>query len=254
MKENSGFLDKPFWLREPWSILFDLEGLEKKEKERERERGGGREWELWSIDIPSLLESFLEELRRLSSINFSIPGMALLSSAIVHRIKSELVLRLEEPPKPPPPERSLPEGPIPILPLPIRYQYGTLTIDELLKAIRDILASKPEASLSKDLSSSSSPLKAMAIPSGLPSLDPYLVKIEEVTDRLYERLLELLHKDAFISFSKVVDKLPRREALITFLALLFLACRGKLNLWQEEEPGEIYISLPKGTKGIDLEQ
>ncbi|MBS7627846.1 hypothetical protein KEJ36_03390, partial [Candidatus Bathyarchaeota archaeon] len=130
MKEASGSLDKPFWLREPWSILFDLEGLEKKEKERE----------VWSIDIRGLLESFLEELRRLSSINFSIPGMALLSSAIIHRIKSELVLRLEEPLKSPPPEKSLPEGPIPILPLPIRYEYGTLTIDDLLKAIRDILA------------------------------------------------------------------------------------------------------------------
>ncbi|MBS7627845.1 hypothetical protein KEJ36_03385, partial [Candidatus Bathyarchaeota archaeon] len=91
---------------------------------------------------------------------------------------------------------------------------------------------------------------AMAIPSGLPSLDPYLVKIEELTDGLYERLLGLLNKDAFIPFSKVIEKLPRREALITFLALLFLACRGKLNLWQEEEPGEIYISLPQG---IDLE-
>ncbi|MBS7609805.1 hypothetical protein KEJ19_04445 [Candidatus Bathyarchaeota archaeon] len=238
MKEASGSLDKPFWLREPWSILFDLEGLEKKEKERE----------VWSIDIRGLLESFLEELRRLSSINFSIPGMALLSSAIIHRIKSELVLRLEEPLKSPPPEKSLPEGPIPILPLPIRYEYGTLTIDDLLKAIRDILALKPEAPLSKDLSSS--PLKAMAIPSGLPSLDPYLVKIEELTDGLYERLLGLLNKDAFIPFSKVIEKLPRREALITFLALLFLACRGKLNLWQEEEPGEIYISLPQG---IDLE-
>jgi segregation and condensation protein A len=232
MKEASSPLEKPFWLREPWSILFNLEGLEKRE--------------VWSIDLRSLLASFLEELRRLPYVNFAIPGTALLSSTILHRIKSELVLRLEEPPRPPPPETQgvTEEGPIPIIPLPIRHEYGSLTIEEILKAIREILTLKPEASIKGD--SSPSPLQAMAIPTELPSLDPYLVKIEELTERLYERLLELFKQDALIPYSKVVGKLPRREALITFLALLFLACRGKLNLWQEEEPGEIYISLPGG--------
>jgi len=216
--------EKPPWVRLPWSVLFDLAGL--------------RGLKPWDIDLSGLLASFIAELRRYGLVNFSIPGIALLSSASIYRMKTELVLKLEEPPPPPVAQTPI-EGPIVAMSLPFRYEYGSLTIEELLATIREILAGGGE-----NPSEAQSRLQSMepVIPFSLPVPDSFMAQIEERIGSLYQRLLVLFESEKLVSFSKLIEGLPRRSAIQTFIALLFLVCDRKVSLWQQEESGEIHVA------------
>jgi len=63
---------------------------------------------------------------------------------------------------------------------------------------------------------------------------------------LYGSLCQLVNEAKLIVFSKVVAGLGRLEAVKTFIILLFLAQRGKVSLWQEEDFGELYITVAGG--------
>jgi chromatin segregation and condensation protein Rec8/ScpA/Scc1 (kleisin family) len=60
---------------------------------------------------------------------------------------------------------------------------------------------------------------------------------------VYDQLLQLAREGELIAFSKLVVGLERIEAVKTFIILLFLAQRGKIGLWQEEEIEELYITV-----------
>src|SRR5437773_8686335 len=77
------------------------------------------------------------EMRGRGYIDFSVSGTALLTSAVLLRMKSELVLKMEEPPKPPP-ERPTDYVPPPLA-FPIRYHPTTTSLDEDLKGILEVL-------------------------------------------------------------------------------------------------------------------
>ena len=78
-------LEKPFWLNPPYIILFDLLRLHKIRP--------------WDVNLETILLSFLTEIKQKGYVDFPASGTALLSSSTIHRMKSELVLKLEEPPK-----------------------------------------------------------------------------------------------------------------------------------------------------------
>ena len=78
---------KPFYLRPPWNILFELSKLEKLTP--------------WNINIAYLLGSFLHEMERDGKVDFRASGVALDSSALIYLMKSKLLLTLQEPPATP---------------------------------------------------------------------------------------------------------------------------------------------------------
>ena len=116
-------LSKPFWMRPPYLILFDLLRLHRVKP--------------WDVDITDLLNAFLAEMKKSGYIDFSASGTALLSSSVVHRMKSELVLKMEEPPKPPVvrPDVEVP----PPLPFPIRFEYTSTSVAEILRTLQQVL-------------------------------------------------------------------------------------------------------------------
>ena len=83
-------------------------------------------------------------------------------------------------------------------------------------------------------------------PEFLPPLDLYLMEIEERMEKLYGFLCRLAAEGKMVVFSKVVAGAGKLEAVKTFIVLLFLAQRGKVSLWQEENFGELYITLLGG--------
>ena len=115
--------EKPFWLRSPWIILFDLVRLQRVRP--------------WNVDLSYLLTTLVHELKRGGYIDLTASGIALFSSATIYRMKSELVLELQEPPKPPP-ERPMEVLPPPIQ-LPYRHEYTLTTIENLIKALERVL-------------------------------------------------------------------------------------------------------------------
>jgi len=218
----SAVVKKPFYLRPPWNILFDFHKLEKLTP--------------WNINVAYLLTSFLEEMEKTGQIDFRASGVALDSSALIYLMKSKLLLKLEEPPPPPkPPQDFLP----PPLFLPLRHELTSTTIRHLLEVLDDVLKGEKLVRFEKAITEPILPTPSEI----LPQLDIYLMEIELQMETLYASLSEKVKGTGIIEFSTFIKGVARMEAIRTFILLLFLAQSGKVNLWQNEETEEIYVSI-----------
>ena len=212
-------MKKPFYFQPPLNILFEIHRLEKVLP--------------WDVNIAYLLNMFLDEMEEFGEVDFRASGMALDSSSTIYLKKTKLLLKLEEPPPPP---KNMPDFVPPPLFLPLRYELSSTTIDNLLNVLDEVL--KGEHMRPPKL-----PEPILPTPEILPPLDMYLLQIEDHMKTLYEQLCQLVGTGELISFSKLTAGLERIEAVKTFIILLFLAQRGKVGLWQEEEIEELYITV-----------
>jgi len=216
---------KPFFYMPPWNILFELHKLANLRP--------------WDINIAFLLSTFLEEMEKRGEVDFRASGVALDSSSAIFLMKSRLLLKLEEPPTP---AKAPPDFQPPPLFLPARYELTSTTVQELLKVLDEVLKGEHLLALQpRTLPILPSP------PEILPPLDLYLMKIEEQMDKLYQTLRGYVKAGELIFFSKVISGLDKLEAIKTFIVLLFLAQRGDVSLWQDENLSDIYITVSAGS-------
>ena len=208
-----------YWLKPPYAVLFDLLHLHRVKP--------------WDVNLASILSELLSEMKGRGFIDFSVSGTALLSSAVLLRMKSELVLKMEEPPKPPV-ERPTDYVPPPLA-FPLRYEYTTTSLDEVLKGLLDVL--KAERLLPTGV-----PL-ASRTPEVFEQIDDFMVSIEENMKAFYARLLSEARGKARLSFLRLVGKGDVLDAVRIFLMLLFLAVEGKIGLAQPHEFGDIQIEV-----------
>jgi len=215
-------IEKPFYLRPPWNILFEFHKLEKLAP--------------WNINITYLLTTFLEEMEKTGKVNFRASGVALGSSALIYLMKSKLLLKLEEPPP-------LPTAPQDFLPpplfLPLRHELTSTTIRHLLEVLDDVLKGEKLIRLRKTVAEPILPTPSEI----LPQLDLYLMEIELQMEKLYASLSQTVKGTGIIEFSTLIKSMGRLEVIRTFILLLFLAQDGRVNLWQDEEFEEIYIAI-----------
>jgi len=210
---------KPFYFKPPLSVLFEIHKLEKVLP--------------WDINISYLLTMFLEEMEQQGEVDFRASGVALESSSTIYLRKTKLLLKLEDPPPPP---KTLPDFIPPPMFLPLRYELSSTTLDNLLNVLDEVLKGE-------SIRPPKMPQPILPAPEILPPLDLYLLKIEDHMKTLYAQLYQLVGTGELIAFSKLVAGLEKIEATKTFLILLFLAQRGKIGLWQEEEIEELYITV-----------
>ncbi|MBS7639128.1 MAG: hypothetical protein QW804_01135 [Candidatus Bathyarchaeia archaeon] len=222
--------NKPFYLQPPWDILFNVHKLQRINP--------------WSVKIAFLLLSFLEEMERRANIDFRASGVALDSSASIYLLKSNLLLKLEEPPTAQP-KPSVDFVPPPLI-LPLRYELTTTTIESLIEALDEALRSESLLTLK-------APQKPILPPPEIvPTISAYLMEIEDEIERLTRKMRLLVDRGDIITFSKLVEGLGRIEMVRVFVILLFMAQRGKITLWQHEEFGEIYVTLNGEVSGADI--
>jgi segregation and condensation protein A len=212
-------MEKPFYFQPPLSILFEIHRLEKIIP--------------WDVNIAYLLKTFLEEMQQRGEVDFRASGVALESSSTIYLKKTRLLLKLEEPP--PEPKSTSDFIPPPLF-LPLRYELSSTTIDNLLNVLDEVLKSEcirppPQSPI------------ILPTPEIIPQVDLYLLEIDERMKTLYDQLCQLAATGELIAFSKLVAGLKKIEAVKTFIILLFLAQRGKIGLWQEEEIEELYITV-----------
>jgi chromatin segregation and condensation protein Rec8/ScpA/Scc1 (kleisin family) len=218
----SSALRRPFYLRPPWNILFELNKLDKLKP--------------WNVNISYLLRSFLSEMERSGKVDFRASGVALDSSALIYLMKSKLLLALQEPPAPPkPPPDFIP----PPLFLPLRHELTSTTIQNLLEVLDEVLKGEKLNRLDRVVSQPVLP----AITDLLPQFDAFLAELEDRMQTLYELLREKVKGAGIIDFSTIIKGVDHMEAVRTFILLLFLAQDGKVSLWQNEETEELYIAV-----------
>jgi chromatin segregation and condensation protein Rec8/ScpA/Scc1 (kleisin family) len=218
----STILRKPFYLRPPWNILFELNKLEKLTP--------------WNVNISYLLRSFLLEMERTGKVDFRASGVALDSSALIYLMKSKLLLTLQDPPSPPKPP---PDFVPPPLFLPLRHELTSTTIQHLLDVLDEVLKGEKLHRLSKVVAQPVLP----AVSDILPQFDTFLAELELQMDKLYALLCEKVKGAGIIEFSTLIKDITRIEAIRTFILLLFLAQDGKVSLWQNDETEELYIAM-----------
>jgi chromatin segregation and condensation protein Rec8/ScpA/Scc1 (kleisin family) len=220
----SSGIRRPFYLRPPWNILFDISKLEKLTP--------------WNVNIAYLLNSFLSEMERNGKVDFRASGVALDSSALIYLMKSKLLLILQEPPaQPKPPGDFVP----PPLFLPLRHELTSTTIHHLLEVLDDVLKGERLSHLDRVIPQPVLP----AFSDILPQFDAFLQEIETQMNQLYELLCEKVRGTGIIEFSTLAKDVPRMEAIRIFMLLLFLAQDVKVTLWQNEETEELYIAVGK---------
>jgi len=210
---------KPLWLEPSLITLFDLLRLHRVRP--------------WDVDISYILTTLVKEMKKRGSVDFVASGVALLSSSILYRMKSELVLKMQEPPKivvkkqvdfiPPP------------IQLPYRHEYTTTTITDLIGML--------EEALEKESKVRSNLIEIAPEPPINRGLDQFAVNVKKNMAKLYEKIVRLAKSEKNISFTKLVAGKRRIEIVRTFLLILLIACEGKVRLRQEKGLDEIYISL-----------
>jgi segregation and condensation protein A len=219
---------RPFYLRPPWNILFEISKLEKLTP--------------WNVNIAYLLRSFLLEMEKSApdKVDFRASGVALDSSALIYLMKSKLLLTLQEPPP------VLPKVPTDFVPpplfLPLRHELTSTTIQHLLEVLDDVL--KGEKLLALNHVVEQHPVLP-AVTDLLPKFDKFIAELEFQVDKLYALLVEKTGGQGIIDFTTLTRDATRIEALRMFIYLLFLAQDGLVSLWQNEETEELYIAVGK---------
>jgi len=213
---------KPFYLRPPWNILFELNKLDKLKP--------------WNVNISYLLRSFLSEMEQTGKVDFRASGVALDSSALIYLMKSKLLLTLQEPPAPP---KASPGLIPPPLFLPLRHELTSTTIQNLLDVLDEVLKGEKLHRLDRVVAQPVLP----SVSDILPQFEMFLAEIEMQMEELYALLCEKVKGAGLIEFSTLIKGTARIEAVRTFILLLFLAQDGRVSLLQNEETEELYIAV-----------
>jgi len=215
-------LKKPFYLRPPWNILFELSKLDKLTP--------------WTVNIAYLLRSFLLEMERTGKVDFRASGVALDSSALIYLMKSKLLLTLQEPPALP---KTIQDFVPPPLFLPLRQELTSTTIQNLLEVLDEVLKGEKMLHLDRIVVQPVLP----AVSDILPQFEMFLAEIEMQMNKLYDVLCEKVKGAGIIEFSSLTKGIAKIEAVRIFILLLFMAQDGKVKLWQDEETEELYIAV-----------
>jgi len=208
--------EEPFWIHPPWSLLVDM-----------RQKAENP----WEVDISRILMGFLEKMRERELVDYKVSGKALLSASIIHRIKSELLLRLGQEQEEKKEKEDLDLN-LPPIPMPYRLINRKVTLEELLLALERVLLGEETKKIIKK------PVKEEVKPEPF-VFEPTRPNIEQIIKDVYQKILS--HEREIVKFSELVNKKDTLNVVRTLLSILILALRNKIHVWQEKQFGEIYI-------------
>jgi segregation and condensation protein A len=209
---------EPFWFHQPWRVLTDILELQKISP--------------WELDLAELVNGFIGRLLTAEYIDFRICGRALLSAAILLRLKTEYLLEfgreeeeiirvIEE-------DIFLP----PIRP-PFRRNIRPTSSAEFLEALRELVYPPKKYSRRR--------AKSEITPILIPQLDISHVELTKSMKQIYSKLCEASRDQTPISFFEFAKSMSHVDVVRFFLSLLYLLSDGKIRIIQEQEFGDIQI-------------
>lgn len=211
-------IDQPAWK----TILIDLVKSEKMDP--------------WQIDIAELAEKYLNKINLLEKVSLRIPANAILASAILLKMKAKtLKLSALEEDIDEAEQREfqlLSDDQIPNLNGLRQLREGRVSLDELVSTIETVLEKTKKAEFRK----TARELPKFTIPFSQENLNE---KIEFVLSKILERA----DSQGLVIFSRLIDSKDSTEIINTFIPLLFLVDKGKVNAWQDEFWGEIFVQI-----------
>ncbi len=217
-------IDRPAWK----TILIDLVKSEKMNP--------------WDINIVELADKYLKKIALLGGTDLRVPANAILASAIMLKFKSEIlnVSPIEEEIAK---DNSLTEEQkkeleelLPELRVINSSRQGKVSLDDLVLSLEKIL----------DKTKNSPDKRALGSKDVIEFKLPYSTyNIEEMTKKVFEEINQKADSTGMVLFSRLVEGKNPLEIIDTFIPCLFLSNKQKINMWQEEFFGEIFISIQK---------
>jgi segregation and condensation protein A len=193
-----------------------------------------REIDPWNIDIVELTSKYLAQIKQLQELDLRLSGKTILAASILLRMQSEEMFREDKEEEEEDDDEELDVEIKPILP-PLRRTSGKITLPQLMEALLQALE---EADRKKTLKPRKRREEKQVI-----RIDEHRVNVEEQVKQLHERIKEMLVDRDYITMMHLIDE--RSPVLIarTFLFILYLETKGKIELYQEELFGEIRITI-----------
>lgn len=219
-------IDRPAWK----TILIDLVKSEKMDP--------------WNIDLAALADKYLKKIQSLKGHDLRIPANAILASAILLKFKSRVlkISSLEEDEDEAQKKELSPEeiaqidSQLPDLGGARKEREGKISLEELVSSIEQMLEKSKERVDKRFLFDRSLPDFRIPFAGS---------NIEELVDGVLEEIQKKADSNGLVLFSSLVEGKNPSQIVDTFMPCLFLANKGKINMWQDEFFGEIMISIMK---------
>lgn len=192
----------------------------------------------WDIDIVDLANKYWLKIQNMQMGDLRIPANAILAAAILLKLKARTIKlskideEEEETKEISKEELALIEESIPQLSGQRQFRAGKISLDELVLSIENILLkTKSRQSI---LRQKEIPEFSFFVEEG---------SIEEKIAAVFKKISERADSQGLVMFTALLDEKTPLEMVNCFIPLLFLVNKGKVNAWQEEWFGEIFISL-----------
>ena len=189
--------------------------------------------DVWDIDIASLLEILIRLLNATGNKDLRICGLAAVSSSMIYRLKVESIFILEKIAMQKkglndPTEKEDQQVPIPQLnpiELPFRIESTyPVSVEDLLHMLENMIM---------ELANPRSKRRKQEIdlePVVTFDFDQYLIKFEKIIQDYEDMIYDIVTADGILMFKTLVNKLEPVEMARCFIAMLYLAMKGKINL------------------------
>ncbi|MFH1225031.1 MAG: segregation/condensation protein A [Candidatus Diapherotrites archaeon] len=216
-------IEQPEWK----SILIDLVKSER--------------MDVWDIDIALLADKYLKKINSMGGNDLRVPANAILCSAILLKFKSRILRlsdideELAEKAAAADAERRMQaiDGMLPELRSMHRGKEGRVSLDVLVESIEKLLERSGKGR---------KPLEAAERPEFL--IPVLRENIEAKMDGVYKLVKKGADSKGIVLFSQLVKGMKKpMDIVMVFLPLLFLANKGKIDVWQDEFFGEIMIQM-----------
>ena len=216
---NMSAMDSKMISEPPLSLLFNPSLLTTKK-------------DVWDIDVTMLLDMLLKLINTTGKKDLRVCGIAALSSSIIYRLKVESIFRLEKIAM----QRqgvdehqqheSIPDlNPVEI-PFRIESTYP-VSLEELLQVLENMIS---------ELANPKPKKKQLDLePVETFDFDQYLIKFEHILQRYEDMIFDIVSADGEVIFKILVAKMEPIEIVRCFIAILYLAMKGKIDLVQIEE-------------------
>ena len=198
--------------------------------------------DIWNVDVTLLLEMLLRLITATGNKDLRMCGIAALSSSMIYRLKVESIFALEKIAMQrkgvDDPNNRLPIPQLNPVELPFRIESTyPVSVEDLLHMLENMimeLANPRPRKKQLELE----PVQGF-------DFDQFLVKFEQIIQRYEDMILDILSADGILMFQTLVAKMEPVETARCFIAMLYLAMKGKIELDQQEDSDDVKITFVK---------
>ncbi len=195
--------------------------------------------DVWNIDVALLLEMFLRLINATGNKDLRICGIAAVSSSMIYRLKVESIFALEKIAmqkrgiNDPAEQQPIPQLNPVDLPFRIESTYP-VSVEDLLRMLENMIMELAHPRPRKK-QVELQPVQSF-------DFDQYLVKFEQIIQQYEDMIMDILSADRVLMFKALVAKAEPVEVARYFIAMLYLAMKGKIVLEQLEDSDDVKMT------------